>query len=235
MSNFVIHIGAPRTGTTTLQKHIFMKARETYVICKEAFQAGVTNKTNLGVSTFSIQDFLGGTNKQEIILETKSNNKKLLDIILSLTQANACFNDQKLQTCLRDLLETIYLKSREQNVLISSERLIESSASLDGNSFHLKGSEQEFSIFTLLNNFPLKFTPQVVVCLREPVDYLVSKYFRTVIQRDRKNLRYLTPEEYISKQIILENSLAGSSALAPAIHSEFIKQLTKILVPSKVR
>ena len=37
--------------------------------------------------------------------------------------------------------------------------------------------------------------------------------------------RDLSPAEYIQKQFILESNHPGTSALTPAMHSEFIKQL----------
>ena len=40
-----------------------------------------------------------------------------------------------------------------------------------------------------------------------------------------KEERDLSPREYIQKQAILESNHPGTSALTPAMHSEFIKQL----------
>jgi hypothetical protein len=49
---------------------------------------------------------------------------------------------------------------------------------------------------------------------------------RTFIQRrSTKGKRDLSPTEYIQKQSILESNHGGTSALTPAMHSEFIKQL----------
>ena len=42
-----------------------------------------------------------------------------------------------------------------------------------------------------------------------------------------KRERDLSPTEFIQKQATLENSNPGTSALAPAMHSEFIKQLER--------
>ena len=48
---------------------------------------------------------------------------------------------------------------------------------------------------------------------------------RTVIQRRSIQQRDLSPKEYVNKQAILESNHPGTSALTPAMHSEFIKQL----------
>ena len=39
--------------------------------------------------------------------------------------------------------------------------------------------------------------------------------------------RDLSPAEYIQKQAILENNHPGTSALTPAMHAEFIKQIQR--------
>ena len=41
------------------------------------------------------------------------------------------------------------------------------------------------------------------------------------------SLRHLAPSEYIQKQSVLETNHPGASALTPAMHSGFIKQLQK--------
>ena len=43
--------------------------------------------------------------------------------------------------------------------------------------------------------------------------------------RKMQNLRQITPNEYIQKQSFLESNNPGTSALTPAMHSVFIKQL----------
>ena len=45
--------------------------------------------------------------------------------------------------------------------------------------------------------------------------------------RKMQNLRQITPNEYIQKQSFLESNHPGISALTPAMHAEFLKQLHK--------
>ena len=45
--------------------------------------------------------------------------------------------------------------------------------------------------------------------------------------RKMQNLRQITPNEYIQKQSFLESNHPGTSALTPAMHAEFLKQLQK--------
>ena len=46
-------------------------------------------------------------------------------------------------------------------------------------------------------------------------------------RRAMRGERDLSPVEYIQKQAILESNHPGTSALAPAMHAEFIKQLQR--------
>ena len=46
-----------------------------------------------------------------------------------------------------------------------------------------------------------------------------------MIQRRLLRQRDLSPNEYVNKQVILESNHPGTSALMPAMHAEFIKQL----------
>jgi hypothetical protein len=48
---------------------------------------------------------------------------------------------------------------------------------------------------------------------------------RTCLHRLNIKARKVTPLEYIQKQCNLETSTPGTSALAPAMHAEFIKRL----------
>ncbi len=230
MGDFFLHIGAPRTGTTVLQKYIFPQAVNTYLISKEPFKSGVQINTTLGLTSFDVNTLLSKALETEIILYRKSNNKFILDLLLSLVQGIAVFDNQDLKTIFQQILDSIHYQVESNSVLLSSERLVETSASLDCYSRHQKGTDKEFNIYTFLQNIPDHLTPKIILCLREPVSYLASKYFRTVIQRQRKRLRYLTPDEYISKQIELERIAPGTSALTVATHSSFVKELAKFAI-----
>ena len=112
-----------------------------------------------------------------------------------------------------------------KEVLISTERLADTSSSFICNSKLVK--EKEFPAISISRAIE-KYTdntPCVITCFRDPISYLRSKYCRTRIQRKLINERELTPYEYIQKQATLESNNPNTSALAQAMHAEFVKQL----------
>ena len=118
--------------------------------------------------------------------------------------------------------------SKHQDLLFSSERICDCSASLRGDSIH-NSVDEEFLLYSLARvcaNVGRQY-PLIMACFREPISYLRSKYIRTWGIRQNGNLREISPKEYIQKQAFLEKSHPGTSALAPAMHSEFIKQLQR--------
>ncbi|WP_136987704.1 hypothetical protein [Synechococcus sp. UW69] len=127
----------------------------------------------------------------------------------------------------RPLLESILkqvLIAKNKSILIHDERLCDSGASLQGNSRHTE--DTKFAIYNTIHALnSLKETPLISICLRNPTSYLKSKYLRTFSTRSGKGLKRISPKEFIYKQSILENSHPGTSALTPAMHAEFIKNL----------
>ena len=110
---------------------------------------------------------------------------------------------------------------------MSSEKLCETSDSFACYSNHSK-YDWTFNYIPICEAICEACQEQALIsiCLREPISYLRSKYLRTFIQRrSMRGERDLTPTEYIQKQSILESNHPGTSALTPAMHSEFIKQL----------
>lgn len=126
------------------------------------------------------------------------------------------------------LADRIINECPKKQILFSSERLCDSTASLQGDSAHTRVDTQ-FGVHSLAAaaNKVLRSSCKISLCLRHPISYMRSKYIRTKIHRKNLGIRDLSPHEYIQKQAYLENNNPGTSALAPAMHSEFIKQLQK--------
>lgn len=121
--------------------------------------------------------------------------------------------------------------SMNSTFLISSERLCDTTASLFCFSDHKKPyTDNQFPVYNLCRIIGLVegVLPSVFVVMREPIDYLRSKYMRTVFQREEMGERFLTASEFIAKQITLEIRYPGTSALAASFHSEFLLQLQKV-------
>ena len=227
MKNITIHIGAPRTGTTVLQKHAFKKAQTTQVISKVAYQSsGLLSKINrqgeLGSSIGSLRNQLN---------YFKSHGDTTLYFKLIMTCLLGTARDQPIPECIelvKDALDSIESDCPSEQILFSSERLCDSSASLDGDSKHTKTDSQPgvYSFSSIITDH-LSTSVNICLCLRQPIKYLRSKYLRTAIQRAIKKKRPISAIQFIQKQSILETNYPGTSALAPAMHSEFIKRLQK--------
>ena len=221
MKQLIIHAGLPRTGTTTLQKSIFKLTNKTLVLSKDPYKASSnTNEKSI---------FVNAHDPRESFYENEA--KQLYDEIfvcalkLSINRSRTEFKNRLEKATTKTLKIS---EGSQKQILFSTERLVDTSTSLDGNSIKNPNSEVEFPIYPLCH-----FTsalgilkPSITVCMRDPIKYLRSKYLRTVIhRRAQKTLRALSPDEYIKKQASLETNSPGTSALTPAMHAEFIKQL----------
>ena len=231
--SFVIHIGTPRTGTTVLQKHLFPKSKNYFVIQKRAY-------TTTG-RIIDKERGMGGGSIGQCISQMQS-----LVVPLSDNQATDFLNNLLIPPLLTpsDPLKRSKLKGMQKHALslgiqilaqtsdalaktvfLSTERLCDTTASLRCYSRHSK--EGEFLIYPLMKAIK-EFSggeAKVTVCLRDPIKYLRSKYIRTYFMRRKFKDRDLTAAEYIQKQVALEVAFPGTSSLAPAKHAEFIKQL----------
>tara|TARA_B100000674_G_scaffold421327_1_gene372917 strand:- start:229 stop:1125 length:897 start_codon:yes stop_codon:yes gene_type:complete len=221
MKQIIIHVGLPRTGTTTLQKSIFKLTNKTLVLSKNPYSpSSKTNEKSILINTHD---------PRVSIYENEA--KQLYDEIfvcalkLSINRSRAEFKN-RLEEAISKTLKIS--EGSQKQILFSTERLVDTSTSLDGNSIKNPNSEVEFPIYPLCH-FTSKtgmLNPSITVCMRDPIKYLRSKYLRTVShRRAQKTLRDLSPVEYIQKQARLENNTPGTSALKPAMHAEFIKQL----------
>ena len=213
MSKFIIHIGAPRTGTTVLQKHIFPQL-----------------KTTLGLTKRPYQPSVGNQQKAEYQLESKSPHKltpsEQHDLLENTIMPGSIHKEEATRQKTANLIRALFENKDTKRILISSELLCDNPASLNCHSKHHPKLSDKFYIYNLIDVFSkASITPTIAVCLRDPIPYLASKYLRTVVQRESSGERFLSPLEFISKQFALERSSPGSSALAPALHKTFLGQL----------
>ncbi len=230
---FFIHIGAPRTGTTVLQKHLFQNCRNKLVFSKIGTSGEmVEGKRGIGggdpnlyykyVKSLSPGDKIDNFFFARRILFTTSS---------FLAHNPKIRNSRRIFTPIMDsgiaFLEK-HSNKLKKDIFISSERLCETDSSFVCNSIHSK-FEWEFSIFPLCRRIQIVTNnlPMIIVVMRDPFPYLRSKYLRTTIQRRLTGKRFITPTEFIEKQANLEEGNPGTSALTPAMHSTFLKVLQK--------
>ena len=231
---FIIHMGAPRTGTTVLQKHLFPKSKNYFVVQKLAYAP--TGKI------VDKEKWIAGGNLRQCISKLQSlavplapdqatdflNNLLIPPLFTPVDAAKRLFHqplaDAALSLGINVLVRTSQVLSKE--IFISTERLCDTGASLR---CYSRPTVAEFPIYPLLRAIHgnLEKQPLITICLRDPIKYLRSKFLRTFVMRRVAKERDLTPLEYIHKQCVLESNHPGTSVLAPAMHAEFIKQLQK--------
>ena len=154
-------------------------------------------------------------------------NTEILNIISTTAKVAAITQHEQDLIRLKEVLQPLTEAGNERiSVLISSERLSMTIASLNCYS-SIESSDKEFLIFPMLRSLRKVHACRIVACLRDPIPYLKSNYLRNVIQRNASKKRSLTPCEYIQKQCALESNKSGTSALTPAMHAEFVKQLQR--------
>ena len=232
MKQILLHIGAPRTGTTVIQKHALHRLKNTLYISKKPYSGGAPRSTDKSLtSTYNLRELKNLQSFPSLHMTEDNNNS--MEILLSLTQALgfAVANKLEEQEVLnRKLVEMLNSISRFPNcdqILISLERLCDTTASLMCMSTHGKYSP-EITAITLLKAIRMSTTkPLVSLCLRSPIPYLRSRYIRNIPMRIQRGERMLTPKEYIQKQAKLEQNYPGTSALSAAMHSNFIRGLQR--------
>ena len=226
MKTFIIHVGLPRTGTTVIQKHALPLCQNNYVITKTPFLSSAKN-TFTGGAEVSLKRLKSEFEGKELFLKKGTNNKALLDMFIKMSGAIA-INELKYKGFYKvmiDSISSLMELSKPCGIFLSSERLIDNTASLDGNSRHLENEDKEFIIYPFLRCCKGVCIPQISICMRDPISYLSSRYIRTMVQRKRKGLIHLSTMKYIMKQATLENSNPGTSTLTHAMHTTFLKQL----------
>lgn len=235
MNSFVIHIGAPRTGTTVIQKSLLPKAKYHLVFQKQAYKP---SGESLNIET----PYVAESNSEKLAVQLNAINpiddpivyfNRFIVNPASGASHNPSVDDQR-ERYYPVLVEAIRKLGKcgeklNKKIVMSSEKLCETAASFACYSSHSKYG-WNFSYIPICDAIREACQEQALisVCLREPIGYLRSKYLRTFLQRRAmREERDLSPVEYIQKQAILESNHPGTSALTPAMHAEFIKQLQR--------
>ena len=147
MKQILLHIGAPRTGTTVIQKHALHRLKNTLYISKKPYSGGAPRSTDKSLtSTYNLRELKNLQSFPSLHMTEDNNNS--MEILLSLTQALgfAVANKLEEQEVLnRKLVEMVNSISRFPNcdqILISLERLCDTTASLMCMSTHGKYSQR---------------------------------------------------------------------------------------------
>jgi hypothetical protein len=222
MPIIAIHIGIPRTGTTTIQKNILNLSKNHIAIQKNPYgSSGNSKKANKQTTAdnIDISKLLDSLEGREVIFREA--------IMLPVAKLAVDPNRSHFKRALLSAATQLVRKTNKQ-IIISSERLCDTSASLRGDSRHDPTGDKCFGIIPLASTLKdANLTPLIITCLRSPIPYLRSKWIRTAFQRKFLSLRQITPNEYIQKQVKLETNYPNTSVLSHAMHAQFIKLLQK--------
>ena len=145
VNQIIIHIGAPRTGTTVIQKSLLKIAKNHIVISKKPFSSssGVATRQSQIASTRKLLDIQSPS-------EINSHNTELFNMIYTCCRETASANpNQHCQSTLNHI-STVLLKS-PLTVIISSERLADTYASLNCFSNHATNPNSCFPLLPCAN------------------------------------------------------------------------------------
>lgn len=223
MKSIVIHVGAPRTATTVIQKHLLRLCSKALVLSKKPFASSSGDKSRAE----QIQDVKRLLGLKSLSGLDDAALTGIFNLLYICCRELSCQEPKGM--CIKPLDHVVRILSlHNTNILISSERLLNTHASVDCLSSHRHGSDNRYPLYALINALrKAEVIPLISVCLRNPVEHLRSRYCRNLIQRKVNKKRALGPDEYIQKQSSLEISHPGTSALAPAFHSEFVGELQR--------
>lgn len=227
MDDIIFHVGAPRTATTVLQKYVFSSSKRYFCISKNPFGAsGLAAKKASIVNEYS-REFIDSMLRDDVIAsQEKMNFFKFAFGLLPLKLST--FPESK-ELCLMFEKALVRLSKSAhafEGALVSTERFVDTSASLNGDSVHKSKSDRSFPVYQVLRRaYEFGFSSRVLVVLRDPFEYLRSKYCRTCFQRRSSGSRPISASEYINKQCKLELKWPGTSALSVAMHASFVRSL----------
>ena len=217
--NFKIHIGTPRTATTTLQQQVFPQCKNHLYIGKSPFRGPGLNARG-GISTDFVQ------NMPKLIL-SQEGTRHICDVIVWELIDLSCHSASKsdISNICRVLEVLVELASRQKRFLLfSSERLLDTTASLNGLPYPKHDFEFPIYVFIRALN-EIGIFPQILVCFRNPNSYLISKFMRTLHQRKSNNFPDQSFKNYIESQLSLESIAPGSSVFSQVLQTGLVKRL----------
>ena len=215
----------PRTATTALQKHVWSRAEDLLVISKAPYgkstitSGQISDLYEIAQDASSLAETVEGRNRilREVIVTCSIHLSEVSEPAISPSKAADILSE-----CIKNLSESDSFPV----CLISSERLLDTASSLNCFSRHRPDCDQRFPVYALCKAMrSLRITPEIVICVREPIAYLLSKYKRTMLQRRALGERHLRIDEFIDKQVALDASFPGSSVISHVLNLPLIKTL----------
>jgi hypothetical protein len=242
-----LHIGPPRTATTTLQRYFFPTLENHIVLQKQAFQfTGDSAKEKTYIQydhkNESIRGFsASGVERRLAILEhsphgidseARDELHTMLKIVTQLACLNQSVHDTKLLRAIikRVIFASTNHKSTSDNkrLIIAGEWLSNSPAALSPLDKPMQRTLPSQIIVDIWRELSGTF-PIMGFCLRSPVDLLCSRYFRFLGNTHPLTIKQLrSPGSWTLSQCQLFKRSPFHSALFPAFHKTFLKYHAKL-------
>lgn len=243
--HLLLHIGPPRTATTTLQKHVFPNVSHHLCLQKKAYRYHLKAAELQGCDIIPGQGYVIDYNQMKMMLgslrETglqAESSRDTLYFLVSASSETLCMRSvqqsrmkklwyQLLVQSLRLAAETVLDEQGWSGLVIASEALSNTTVGIRGS---LKAVADQDSLQTSVLcsawregvHGPI---PHISFCLRDPIDYILSRYLRHCANRSSKDApgSRLSPEQWLAVQAEAFSSQPQLSALFPAFHLSFTR------------
>lgn len=223
----ILHIGVPRTATTTLQNHVFPRGQSYVYLGKDSvsIQAKPPGKGKSGEALLGmIEEF-----RQPLVLEPSTGRfgRKLEQALFWLPILVSLQPDEK-RTALYEQLLLACRSLRDAAIPVDRYLLSQERFSITRGTYRGEGSSPEahppFVWLCRAWQEVNGIAPRILVCLRDPVQHMVSRYLRyAAFQVSGGAESALRPVEYLEKQFELHRSNPHGSLFTTLFHRSFLR------------
>lgn len=204
----VIHVGLPRTATTSLQKNFFPNLHNVIYLGKSYSNSKIKN-----VAVDNVQAILKGDRYKELptIFSTAMTGYHDAMIKRNFARISQFLDFLKIAV---NLIE-VHATNVNKSVLWSDESFIESLSGLNGLVKNYPANWDSLPLITFKQYGIIGPQDEIVLTFRAPVDWIVSSYHRTCrLFFDEGKLELLQSiEDYISSQLALYHHTPVASRL----------------------
>ena len=236
-----LHVGPPRTATTTLQKHFLPSIKHYLCLQKRAFRPHSVAAQDEGLQVTKggyILDFRQTVFQLEDLQNrdlASASARDLLFLIINAVGDVLCRRElqgrrrwnQLLSQALKQAARGVVCDSQYNGIVIASESLSNTPLGLTGS---LSKISDRITLPTQVICDTWKASaegqvPCISFCLREPEEYILSRYMRYLVDTMMRgeDQETLSVEGWLNKQVRVHRLKPWGSALFPAFHKSFIR------------
>ena len=240
-----LHVGPPRTATTTLQKYFFTSTEHYLCLQKRAYRAHNAAAQDEGLQVSNggyIVDYNDFVSRLEALQDrglASAGERDLLFLIVKEVAGILCSQQlqgrrrwqQLLTQALGLAARVVVCGSKYRGVMIASESLSNTPLAITGK------LSKVYDRITLPTKVicdawkvnDLGLLPCISFCLRDPEEYVLSRYMRYSVNKMMRGEGHtaLSPEEWLTVQVQGHKLKPWSSALFPAYHKSYIRYHSK--------